>query len=59
MIMYSLTMVRGTRSAFIGLFPSQYRVRVVHCNLEWCESWKPLIEPVQVTRQLPLSLKRK
>jgi hypothetical protein len=47
--MYSLTMVRGKRSVFIGLFPSLYRVTVVECNLDWCESWKPLIEEKEVT----------
>jgi hypothetical protein len=47
--MYSLTMVRGKRSVFIGLFPSLYRVTVVECNLEWEPSWKPLIEQKEVT----------
>jgi hypothetical protein len=47
--MYSLTMVRGKRSVFIGLFPSTYRVRVVECNLEWGADWKPLIEEKEVT----------
>ncbi len=46
--MYSLTMVRGKRSVFIGLFPSLYRAEVVECNLEWCPSWKPVIEQKEV-----------
>ena len=46
--MYSLTMVRGKRSVFIGLFPSLYRAEVVECNLEWEPSWKPLIEQKEV-----------
>ncbi len=46
--MYSLTMVRGKRSVFIGLFPSLYRAEVVECNLEWEPSWKPLIEEKEV-----------
>jgi hypothetical protein len=46
--MYSLTMVRGKRSVFIGLFPSLYRAEVVECNLEWSPSWKPIIEEKEV-----------
>ena len=46
--MYSLTMIRGKRSVFIGLFPSLYRAEVAECNLEWEPSWKPLIEPKEV-----------
>jgi hypothetical protein len=46
--MYSLTMVRGKRSVFIGLFPSTYRAEVVECNLEWEPSWKPVIEEKEV-----------
>ena len=46
--MYSLTMVRGKRSVFIGLFPSLYRAEVVECNLEWEPSWKPVIEEKEV-----------
>jgi len=46
--MYSLTMLRGKRSVFIGLFPSLYRVTVVECNLEWSPSWKPVIEEKEV-----------
>ena len=46
--MYSLTMVRGKRSVFIGLFPSLYRVTVVECNLEWSPSWKAVIEEKEV-----------
>ena len=47
--MYSLTMVRGKRSVFIGLFPSLYRAEVVECNLEWEPSWKAVIEAKEVT----------
>jgi hypothetical protein len=47
--MYSLTMVRGKRAVFIGLFPSLYRVTVVECNLEWSPCWKPVIEEKEVT----------
>ena len=43
-VMYSLTMKRGKRSVFIGLFPSTYRVAVVECNLEWGSDWKPIVE---------------
>jgi len=32
--MYSLTMIRGKKAVFIGLFPSLYRAEVVECNLE-------------------------
>ena len=46
--MYSLTMQRGKRSVFIGLFPSLYRLEVVECNLEWDPSWKPVIERKEV-----------
>ena len=46
--MYSLTMVRGKKAVFIGLFPSLYRAEVVECNLEWQSSWKPLIEIKEV-----------
>jgi hypothetical protein len=46
--MYSLTMKRGKRSVFIGLFPSLYRLEVVECNLEWEPSWKPVIEQKEV-----------
>jgi len=46
--MYSLTMQRGKRSVFIGLFPSLYRLEVVECNLEWDPSWKPVIEEKEV-----------
>jgi hypothetical protein len=46
--MYSLTMKRGRRSVFIGLFPSLYRANVVECNLEWESSWKPVIEEKEV-----------
>ena len=47
--MYSLTMQRGKRSVFIGLFPSLYRLEVVECNLEWEPAWKPVIEEKEVT----------
>jgi hypothetical protein len=46
--MYSLTMVRGKRSVFIGLFPSLYRANAVECNLEWDPCWKPVIEEKEV-----------
>ena len=46
--MYSLTMVRGKKAVFIGLFPSLYRANVVECNLEWEPSWKPVIEEKEV-----------
>jgi hypothetical protein len=46
--MHSLIMQRGKKSVFIGLFPSVYRAEVVQCNLEWCPSWKPVIETVVV-----------
>jgi hypothetical protein len=46
--MYSLTMKRGKRSVFIGLFPSLYRLEVVETNLEWDPSWKPVIERKEV-----------
>ena len=49
MTLYSLTMKRGKRSVFIGLFPSLYRAQVVECNLEWCPCWKPVIEEKEVT----------
>lgn len=41
--MYRLTMKRGIRSVFIGLFPSMYRAENVAFNLEWDGSWKPII----------------
>ena len=47
-VMYSLTMKRGKRSVFIGLFPSTYRLQVVECNLEWDPSWKPIVEEKEV-----------
>lgn len=47
--MYSLTMVRGKKAVFIGLFPSLYRLTVVECNLEWSPCWKPVIEEKEVT----------
>ena len=46
--MYSLTMQRGKKAVFIGLFPSLYRAEVVECNLEWSPSWKPIIEEKEV-----------
>jgi hypothetical protein len=46
--MYSLTMQRGKKAVFIGLFPSLYRAEVVECNLEWSPSWKPVIEQKEV-----------
>ena len=46
--MYSLTMQRGKRSVFIGLFPSLYRATVIEVNLEWDPSWKPIIERKEV-----------
>jgi hypothetical protein len=48
MVMYSLTMRRGKKLVFIGLFPSLYRVDVVECNLEWDPCWKPIIEQKEV-----------
>jgi hypothetical protein len=47
-MMYSLSMKRGKKAVFIGLFPSLYRVAVVECNLEWDPSWKPVIEETEV-----------
>ena len=46
--MYSLTMIRGKKAVFIGLFPSLYRAEVVECNLEWSPCWKPIIEQKEV-----------
>ena len=46
--MFSLTMVRGKKAVFIGLFPSLYRATVVECNLEWSPCWKPVIEEKEV-----------
>jgi len=46
--MYSLTMHRGKRSVFIGLFPTKYRALVIEANLEWDPSWKPVIERKEV-----------
>jgi hypothetical protein len=46
--MFSLTMKRGKKAVFIGLFPSLYRLQVVECNLEWSPSWKPVIEEKEV-----------
>ena len=54
-MMYSLTMIRGKRSVFIGLFPSQYRARVVEANLEWEPSWKAIIERKEVIYEDPKS----
>jgi hypothetical protein len=47
-MMYSLSMKRGKKAVFIGLFPSLYRLSVVECNLEWDPSWKPVIEEKEV-----------
>jgi hypothetical protein len=55
--MYSLTMVRGKKAVFIGLFPSLYRAEVVECNLEWEPSWKPVIEEKEVN-YVPTALRQ-
>lgn len=46
--MFSLTMTRGKRSVFIGLFPNEYRAENCALNLEWGHDWKGIITPVPV-----------
>jgi hypothetical protein len=48
MKMVSLTMVRGKRAVFIGLFPRIERARTVEANLEWERSWRPVFRDVEV-----------
>ena len=43
---YSLTMIRGARAVYIGLFPSAYRARTVAFRLGWHYSWQPFIAKV-------------
>lgn len=43
---YSLTMIRGARAVYIGLFPSMYRARVISFRLGWHHSWQPFIAKV-------------
>ena len=43
---YSLTMIRGARAVYIGLFPSAYRARTVAFRLGWNQSWQPFIAKV-------------
>ena len=54
MTVFCLTMIRGKRSVFIGLFPSEYRATVVACNLEWC-GWTGIIRQTAVAPQMPLA----
>ena len=53
MTMFALTMIRGRRSVFIGLFPNEYRARVVACNLEWGD-WAALIQRTAIAPQMSL-----
>ena len=53
MTMFCLTMTRGKRSVFIGLFPNEYRARVVACNLEWA-GWAGLIQRTAIAPHMPL-----
>ena len=54
---FSLVMVRGKRSVFIGLFPNLYRAENCACRLEWDADWKPSIAPVHVEVQGELGMR--
>ena len=53
MTVFCLTMIRGKRSVFIGLFPSEYRATVVACNLERC-GWTRIIQRTTIAPQMSL-----